>query len=287
MTRQRKPNQQCRFFKKGTCTKGNQCEMAHGAHEASPVAGGGEADSVLDDEATLAGEAQRQRGSDGDAALNMDDSDDYRSAGSAASASRGEDGEELVLRDRLWEWVHANWEIFDEFGSCHVSHLLRAENGFKQHLPEGFLPQSKPEKKMYNWLGTVVGLETLMDGDGRRSFRIMEDTAALTEFENAFGRYVKGHDAGRYFSFVEMGQDVGVEGAADMGYEALKARVAELPYVTVTGRFTSGDSFQVDQSAVTARLINCDEEGQEEDQEEDQAEGRGQAAPVRKKHRTH
>ena len=195
--------------------------------------------------------------------------------------------EESVLRGRLWEWIQANGDIFEVWGSCRVSHLLRNENGFKDHIPKGFLPKSKPEVKMYNWLGKVAGLETFLDNEEQRSFRIVEDTAALTEFENAFGRYVKGHDAGRYFSFVEMGQDVGVEGAADMGYEALKARVAELPYVTVTGRLTSGDSFQVDQSAVTARLINCDEEGQEEDQEEDQDEGRGRAAPVRKKHRTH
>jgi hypothetical protein len=242
----------CRFFKKGTCNKGNQCKMAHGARKASPVAGGGEADSVLDDEATLAGEAQRQRGSDGDAAH----------------------GEELVLRDRLWEWVHANWEIFDAFGSCHVTQLLRAFNGFKQHLPEGFLPQGKPEvQEMYKWLGTVVGLETFMDRDGRRSFRIME---------HAFGRYEKGHEAGRYSSFGEVGRDIGVEGAAHKGYEAM-ARVAELPHVIATGRLTSGDSFQGGRGQA-APVRNEREELVLRDR---LGERRGQAAPVRKKHRTH
>ena len=195
--------------------------------------------------------------------------------------------EESVLRDRIWEWIQANGDIFEVWGSCRVSHLLRLENGFKDHIPKGFLPKSKPEVKMYNWLGKVAGLETFLDNEEQRSFRIVEDTAALTEFENAFVHYVKDHKAGRYFSFVELGQDVCVVGVADMEIEALKARVTKLPYVTVTRKFTRGDSFQVDQSAVTARLIKYDEEGQEEDQEEDQDEGRGRAAPVRKKHRPH
>jgi hypothetical protein len=189
--------------------------------------------------------------------------------------------EESVLRDRIWEWIQANGDIFEVWGSCRVSHLLRLENGFKDHIPKGFLPKSKPEVKMYNWLGKVVGLETFLDDEEQRSFRIVEDTAALTEFENAFVHYVKGHKAGRYFSFVELGQDVCVVGVADMEIEALKARVTKLPYVTVTRKFTHGDSFQVDQSAVTARLMKYGAEAQEENHEEDKDE-----VPMRKRRRS-
>ena len=141
---------------------------------------------------------------------------------------------------------------------------------------------------MFNWLADVDGLDTFIDVQGHRSFRLLEnsvnnfDITALTEFEHAFVYHVKGYEASRYFSFVELGQDINVAGVSDMSLAELTARVAELPYATVTGKYTLGDSFQVDQAAVTTRRSPEPQSSQESDQDEE----RTQAEPPWKRRRT-
>ena len=199
-------------------------------------------------------------------------------------------GDEEV-RKHLWWWIAKNHEIFEEFGNCYVSHLLREENGFKQHLPEGFLSKHKREEKMYNWVGTVDNLEVFIDEEGQRCFRVMEsptkdsDTPAMTEFEYAFVHYVKNCDPGRYFSFVELGQDINVMGAFDMTFAALKAEVAALPYAFVAARYKKEDSFQVDQAAVNARRGSEPQSSQDTDLDTDEDEEQVCAGPARKRRR--
>ena len=118
---------------------------------------------------------------------------------------------------------------------------------------------------------------------GTVSFRYLENSVnhsagtTLTEFEHAFVYYAKGFEASRYFSFVELGQDIPMTGASDMSIAALTALVAELPYATVTGRYKPGDSFEVDQAAVTTRRSPEPQSSPESDQDEERA----QAEPPR------